>query len=103
MRDSILPVFSQCKDLQYLTLLNLVDNYIPLVLSIYSIVFKSNDLEMYSKSLLHCWVMFMVFKRCHYDKALLVAVSIIKYWKENSHPLFQTMSDALVAFDEYPV
>lgn len=103
VRDSILPVFSQCKDLQYLTLLNLLDNYIPLVLSIYSIVFKSNDLEMYSKSLLHCWVMFMVFKRRHYDKALLVAISIIQYWKDHSHPLFQTMSSALVAFDEYPV
>ena len=103
VRDSVLPVFSQCKDLQYLTLLNLLDNYIHLVLSVYSIVSKSNDLEMYSKSLLHCWVMFMVFRRRHYDKALLVALSIIKYWKDHSHPLFQTMSSALVAFDEYPV
>ena len=81
VRDSVLPVFSQCKDLQYLTLLNLLDNYIPLVLSIYSIVFKSNDLEMYSKSFLHCSVLFMVFRRCHYDKALVVALSVIKYGK----------------------
>ena len=36
--------------------------------------------------------MFMVFRRRHYDKALLVALSAFMYSKENDHPL-----------DEYPV
>ena len=42
MRDMILSVFYKCKDIEFLTLVNLLDNYIPLVLSIYSIVFKCN-------------------------------------------------------------
>lgn len=103
IRDLILSVFSQCKDVQYLTLLNLLDNYAPLVLSIYSIVFKSNNYDLYCQSLLQCWVMMLVFKRRHYDKALLVAISLLRYWKDQSHPFHQVMQNSLVAFDEYPI
>ena len=103
VRETILSVFCHCKDMEFLTLVNLVDNYIPLVLSIYSIVFKSNDYTLYYKSLLRCWVMFMVFGRRHYDKALLVTLSAFMYWQENNHPMHHTLLEALVAFDEYPV
>lgn len=103
IRDMILAVFCQCKDIEFLTLVNLLDNYIPLVLSIYSIVFKGNNLEQYCHSLLRCWVMFMIFQRRHYDKALLIALTTIKHWKDQDHPMFQTMMQRLVAFDEYPV
>ena len=103
IRDMVLSVFSQCKDVQYLTLLNLLDNYAPLVLSIYSIVFKCNDLELYCQSVLRCWVMLMVFGRRHYDKALLVALSMFRYWKDHGHPFHDTLATSLAAFDEYPV
>ena len=103
VRETILSVFCHCKDMEFLTLVNLVDNYIPLVLSIYSIVFKSNDYTLYYKSLLRCWVMFMVFGRRHYDKALLVTLSAFMYWQENNHPMHHTLLEGLVAFGEYPV
>ena len=103
IRDTILPVFSACKDVEYLTLLNLVDNYIPLVLSLYSIIFKCNDYENYYLSLLRCWVMMMVYQRRHYDKALLIALSLFDHWKTNCHPFHEAMVKALSAFDEYPV
>ncbi len=75
VRDMILSVFYKCKDIEFLTLVNLLDNYIPLVLSIYSIVFKCNKYELFYQSLIHCWVMFVVFRRRHYNKALLVTLS----------------------------
>ena len=103
VRESILSVFCHCKEIEFLTLVNLVDNYVPLVLSIYSIVFKCNAYDLYCKSLLRCWVMFMVFQRRHYDKALLVVLSTFTYWQENNHPMYHTLRQALVAFDEYPV
>ena len=65
VRDSILSTFYHSKDVEFLTIFNLVDNYVPLVLSVYSIVFKCNDYDLYCKSLLRCWVMFMVFHRRH--------------------------------------
>ena len=103
IRDAIMLVFSNCKDIEFLTLINLIDNYVPLVLSIYSVVFKSNSYDLYCKSLFRCWIMLMVFHRRHYDKALLVALSTLKYWHENTHPMHQIVQDFIVAFDEYPV
>lgn len=103
IRDTVCSSFSQCKDIEFMTLLNLVDNYVPLFLSIYSVVFKCNNYELYNKSLFHCWIMLMVFHRRHYDKASLIILSTLKYWHENNHPMHQIIKDFLVAFDEYPV
>lgn len=103
IRDLIMPVFTQCKSVEYLCLLNLLDNYCPLVLSIYSVVFKSNFCEQFYESVFRCWVMMMKFERRHYDKALLVAVSMHQNLKEGSHPMYDRMTKALNAFDEYPV
>lgn len=103
VRDVILPVFNKCKDIEYLTLLNLLDNYVPLVLSIYSIIFKSNNLELYREALLHCWIMFVVFGRRHYNKALLVMLSLIQHWQKKSPSMFHIIHHYLTALDEYPV
>ena len=103
VRDTIMSVFSNCKEIEFLTLINFVDNYVPLVLSIYSVIFKCNNYDLYCKSLFHCWIMMMVFQRRHYDKALLVALSTFEYWKESTHPMHQLIKNYLVAFHEYPV
>ena len=103
VRDMVLSVFCKCKGVEFLTLVNLLDNYVPLVLSIYSIVFKCNNYQLYCQSLLHCWVMFMVFGRRHYDKALLVTLSTFLHWQEYTPAMFETVRQYIVAFDEYPV
>ena len=48
-------------------------------------------------------VMMMVFRRRHYDKALLIALSNFHYWHEKDHPLHKVIQQFLVALDEYPV
>ena len=103
IRDMILSVFHKCKDIEFLTLLNLLDNYTPLVLSIYSIVFKCNKYELFCQSLLHCWVMFVVFQRRHYNKALLIMLSAFLHLQENASTMSDTLRQNLVAFDEYTV
>ncbi|KAL9983834.1 hypothetical protein ACROYT_G006074 [Oculina patagonica] len=45
VRNTVKAVFSQCKDVQYGVLLNLLDNYIPLALATYDILFKLNRLN----------------------------------------------------------
>ena len=54
VRDTILSAFPKCEDIEFLTLLNLVDNYVPLVLSIYSVVFKCRNYDLYCPSLFRC-------------------------------------------------
>lgn len=103
VRDQILGVFANSKDVEFLTLVNLLDTYIPLSLSIYSVIFKNNMSDLYYDSLLRCWIMFAVFRRRHYDKAPLIGLSNIEHWKTSDHPILTAISSSLSAFDEYPV
>ena len=89
--------------IQVLVLINLLDNYLPLVLSIYSTIFKSNNLDQYVDAMLRAWVMFLIFRRHHYNKAPLVWLSNVLYWKESNHPLYQVLQHHLQAVDEYGV
>ena len=98
-----MSVFVTSKDVQYLVLLNLLDFYVLLSLSIYSVVFKDNMAELYYESLLRCWVIFLMYQRRHYDKAPLISLSNIEYWKSIDHPLVSTLLSYACAFDEYPV
>ena len=82
VRSSVKAVFSQCKDVQYGVLLNLLDNYIPLTLATYNILFKLNRLDDYFYSIFRLWVMFFCFNRKHYNKSPLVWLSNILFWKD---------------------
>ena len=103
VRDAIMSVFAGSKDIQYLTLVTLLDTYVPLSLSIYSVVFRNNMADSYFDSLFRCWLMFLVFRRRHYDKAPLVAISNVEYWKSVDHPIVHALSSSLCCFDEYAV
>ena len=56
--SAVIDIFSNCRDPEYGALLNLFDNYLPLVLSIYSVIFKSNKLLEYFMSVIRVWMMF---------------------------------------------
>eukprot|EP00794_Sanderia_malayensis_P004178 gene4178-4734_t len=103
VRDEIVSVFRNCKEVEYVTLINLLDTYCPLVLSLYSIEFKNNYSLHYIQSVLRCWVMLMVFKRRHYNKALLILLTTFSHLKKTNHPLFNILLNSLNIFDEYPV
>ncbi len=94
-------VFGKCKDIEYLTLVNLLDDYVPLVLRICSIVFKRYNYELYCKSLFHCWIMCV--SQTPLQQTLLVTLSLFQHWQENSYTMFETVRQYLVALDKYPV
>lgn len=83
IRATTRKAFNQCKDLQYGTLLNLLDNYILLVLSIYPVSFKSNMFDEFFNGMIRMWIMFTSLKRRHYNKATLVWISNILHWKKS--------------------
>ena len=104
IRESILSVFGdRCKDLQFLTLINFLDNYLPLVLTIYAVVFRSKNFQLYISALQRIWLMFLCFGRHHYDKSPLVFLSSVLYWEKISHPFLLTLKSSTVSFTEYPV
>lgn len=61
VRNAVRTIFHQSKGLQYGTLLNLLDNYIPFALASYNILFKLNRLDDYCYAVFRLWVMFFVF------------------------------------------
>ena len=83
VRTVVKSVFSKVKDVQYGVLLNLLDNYIPLALCSYSILFKLNRFDDYFCSIFRLWIMFFCFHRKNYNKAPLFWLSNILFWKTN--------------------
>ena len=47
--------------------------------------------------------MFLVFRRRHYDKAPVIALSNLEYWKGINHPVVEALFSSLYCFDEYAV
>ena len=103
IRDQVMTKFQNSKDTQYGTLLNLLENYIPLVLTIYTITFKRNNFKEYYNSMIRVWVMFLCLKRRHYNKAPLVWLSNTSHWKSKYNELYEQFSTWPTIFDEYPV
>ena len=103
IRDSVKEKFKQSRGIEYRTLLNLLDNYLPLVLSIYSVSFKLNNFCEYFEAMIRVWVMFTCLQRHHYNKAPLIWLAMVTYWRNNNPELYQLIWKNLVIVDEYPV
>ncbi|RIB10066.1 hypothetical protein C2G38_2207130 [Gigaspora rosea] len=94
---------SLCKDAEYLTLKDLLDNTIPLVLDIYTVLFRSGDFEAYLESCFRVWTIFLKFSRRNYTKAPLMFLSDIFYWELNQHPILGTIKAELPKFSDSTV
>ena len=94
--------FKTSKDLQYGVLFNLLDNYFPLVLTIYTVTFKRNNFAEYMNAMIRIWVMFLCLQRRHYNKAPLVWLSNTLQWKDRHQELYKQFSTWPTIFDEYP-
>ena len=103
IRHSVISKFWRFKDAEYGTLFNLLDNYIPLVLSICSISFKLNHFSEYFRAMIRIWIMFTCLKRRHYNKAPLVWINMCAHWGKHSTNLYQLLRNYIAIFDEYPV
>ena len=103
IRDAVKNKFSVCKDIEYRTLLNLLDNYLPLVLTIYTVTFKLKNSTEYFHGMIRIWTMFLCLERRHYNKAPLVWLAMVTHWGMHHPGLYQMLQSNVVLFDEYPV
>ena len=89
-RWSVLTAFSEnCKDLQFLTLINFLDNYLPLVLRNYGVIFRSKNIALYISALTSPLL----------QVTFCIPLEFSQLGKMG-HPLHAT---SLLAFTEYPV
>ena len=94
-------VFSQVKDVQYGILITLLDNYIRLTLCSYSVLFKLNRFDEYYCAIFRQWIMFYCFHRKNYNKAPLVWLSNILFWKSGCSEIYNLFADYLIVFEYF--
>ena len=83
--------------------MNLLDNYKPFVLTIYSTTFKLNNFLEYFNAMIQIWAMFMSLERHHYDETPLVWIAMCTYWGIHNPDLYLVLRLFLLMFDDYPV
>ena len=89
IRAQVIEKFKSSKDIQYGVLLNLLDNYLPLVLTVYTVIFERNNFAEYMNAMIRIWVMFLCLQRRHYNKAPLVWLSNTWHWKGKHQELYE--------------
>ena len=105
IRHTVMRKFSSYKDLhvEYGTLYNFLDNYIPLVLSIYNISFKLNNFSEYFRAMIRICIMFTCLQRRHYNKAPLIWINMCSHWGKYASQPYNLVTNYIAIFDEYPV
>ncbi|RHZ47868.1 hypothetical protein Glove_566g73 [Diversispora epigaea] len=101
IKDQIIQKFGNCKDIEYRTTIDLLDNLIPAVLDIYAILFRSGLFEEYVETIFRIWTFALRWKRKNYNKAPLVFLSDLFYWKDHNHPFYNVLQKHLSGFNDY--
>lgn len=69
--QQILQKFTDCKDLEYICIINILDEVLPAVVLHYPVIFKSGNTELYRATRRRLSILFMIWRRHHYDKSTL--------------------------------
>lgn len=75
IRSKVLKKFQLCKDIEYACLLHVLDETIPLCFLHYPVVFRSGNLDMYIVTMLRLAILFIIWRRRHYDRSTLSMLS----------------------------
>lgn len=103
VKESVQNLFSDCKDPEARTFINLLDNVIPLVLDFYPVIFRSGCWAAYEEAMLRIWAIFYQYRRKNYNKLPLAFLSDIFYWQNIEHPIAETFKNSLHIFNDYYV
>ncbi|UZO00479.1 uncharacterized protein OCT59_011610 [Rhizophagus irregularis] len=101
IRNVVMHRFGNSKDMEYRMMIDLLDNSIPLTLDIYTILFRSGYFEGYLEGVVRIWVLFQRLRRHNYNKAPLMFLSDVFYWKLNNHPMANILKNHLPIFNDY--
>ncbi|GES89157.1 hypothetical protein GLOIN_2v1485098 [Rhizophagus clarus] len=97
----IINRFKNIKDIEYLILIDLLDNSLPLILEIYAKLFRCGFYKGYLEGIVRIWVLFQRLQRHNYNKASLIFLSDVFYWTINKHPIIDILKNNLPIFNDY--
>ena len=82
-------------------IIDLLNNSILLILDIYTILFRSGYFKGYLEGVVRIWVLFQRLRRHNYNKAPLVFLSDVFYWRLNNHLIANILMNNLPIFNDY--
>ena len=83
LRTKILQKFQLCKDIEFASILHLLDEVVPLSFFHYPVIFRSGNLSSYVPVMLRFALLFIIWRRHHYDRSTLSMLSDIYHQKFN--------------------
>ncbi|PKK60752.1 hypothetical protein RhiirC2_792866 [Rhizophagus irregularis] len=95
IRNIVMHHFGNSKDMEYRMMIDLLDNSIPLTLDILGYF------EGYLEGIVRIWVLFQKLRQHNYNKAPLMFLSDVFYWKLNNHPMANILKNHLPIFNDY--
>jgi hypothetical protein len=102
VREHIKTKFgSTCKNIEYCTVIDLLDNVLPAALDVYAVLFRSGSFEEYVETIFRIWTFASRWRRKNYNKAPLAFLSDVFYWEKTGHPMRDAMEKFLVQFNDY--
>ncbi|GBB88522.1 hypothetical protein RclHR1_15040008 [Rhizophagus clarus] len=94
-------ILSLIPDIEYLILIDLLDNSLSLTLEIYAKLFRCGFYKGYLEGIVRIWVLFQRLQRHNYNKAPLIFLSDVFYWTINKHPIIDILKNNLPIFNDY--
>ena len=71
IREMVQKKFKLCKDVEYVMMLHLLDEVLPLLFYHYNVVFRGGDFNNYITIMQRFLILFICWERRHYDKSTL--------------------------------
>lgn len=103
LRSKVLDLFRLCKDIEYVCLLYLFEEVLPLLFFQYPVTFRSSQLDDYLSIMRRFAVLFICWRRRHYDKSTLSLLSDTLHQKMNINDYFSMKEQTLAAITEKKV
>src|SRR5688572_24622053 len=101
IHNLVINCFKNIKDIEYLMMIDLLVNSLPLTLDIYAKLFRCGFFEGYLESIIKIWILFQRLQRHNYNKASLIFLSDVFYWTLNEHPILDALKYYLSFFYDY--
>lgn len=89
IRPKVLRKFLLCKDVEFVAIVYLLEEVLPLIFFQYSVYSRGGNLEEYMKVMKRIAIIFILWGRKHYDKATLSLINDFYYQKENVKDYFE--------------
>lgn len=103
IREIVQKKFKLCKDVEYVVMLHLLDEVLPLLFYHYNIVFQSGDFSNYITIMQRFLILFICWQRRHYDKSTLSMLCDTLHQKDFFPEYYSTKESWLSIFTEKKV